>query len=138
MVQDLSQLVKLEERNPCVLDCSFGAFKSPVLVTVSKGRDIHAPTGGPVAKILNLCCVSHQRALCRRPHPVGWVEAPPAAIATASLETESRSSCPRGRPHRLPPPLPRRMPSLFSCLSGMGWEGKTPKSRFSRVGKMVA
>lgn len=70
LVQDLSQLVKLEERNLCVLDCSFGTFKSPVLVIVSKGRDIHAPTGGPVAKILKLCCFSYQRALCRRPHPV--------------------------------------------------------------------
>lgn len=58
MVQDLSQLVKLEERNLCVLDCSFGTFKSPVLVIVSKGRDIHAPTGGPVAKIQNpLLCL---------------------------------------------------------------------------------
>lgn len=97
-------------------------FKPLVLLSVYKGRESHTD---------RWACGKNPKplasALCRRPHPIGWVEMHLAAMATASLETKSRSSCPRGRPRTLPPPFPRCVPSLFSCLSGIGngWEGKT-------------
>lgn len=105
--------------------CSGLHFKPLVLVSVYKGRQRSSHTD-------RWACGKNPKplasALCRRPHPIGWVETHPAAMATASLETKSRSSCPRGRPRTLPPPrFPRRVPSLFLCLTGIGngWEGKT-------------
>lgn len=114
LVQALSPLVKLEGGNLCVLD-----------VSVYKGREIHAPTGGPVAKIQNpwLCllptCSMETPTPCRggsRRIPLPWQPPPWRPRAEAPVPGGARIGS--------LPPLPRRVPFFVLMLiwSGVGKE----------------